>query len=266
MPSYHSSKHHSNSFVSSPTWSLNTLTSTTASSGSGGGLPVTPGLSPVSLLSPLGSARSVSMHSGHGHAYAYASQMPSTPGAPHMGTVPLPLQHPQHSLPTPPVSPERSRYTLSELLVYTGNRPPAKLNYNAVQPPSSTCLHPSSNPNALNEPAISTRAPHLLLDIPGISGGHFYASSTHGAGHSVTVREVLQALHVRLSERASQGDYNHLPSENHRRAASASYSQRNRAMPDPAGLRRFDLLGGRTTFAGLQRAANGADVWHVCFI
>src|SRR5580658_5334387 len=89
MPSSHSSKHHSSSFVSSPTWSLNTLTSTTASSGSGG-LPVTPGLSPVSLPSPPGSARSVSMHSGHGHAYAYASQMPSTPGAPHMGTVPLP--------------------------------------------------------------------------------------------------------------------------------------------------------------------------------
>lgn len=155
---------------------------------------------------------------------------------------------------------------MSELLVYTGHRPPAKLNYNAVQPPSSTCLHPSSNPNALNEPAISTRAPHLLLDIPGISGGHFYASTTRGAGHSVTVREVLHALHVKLSERASQGDYNHLPSENHKRAATASYSQRNRAMPDPAGLRRFDLLGGRTTFAGLQRAANGADVWHVCFI
>jgi hypothetical protein len=155
---------------------------------------------------------------------------------------------------------------LSELLVYNGHRPPANLNYNAVQPPSSTCLHPSSNPNALNEPAVSTRAPHLVLDIPGISGGHFYASSTRGAGHSVTVREVLQALHVKLSERASQGDFNHLPSENHKRAASASYSQRNRAMPDPAGLRRFDLLGGRTTFAGLQRAANGADVWHVCFI
>lgn len=82
----------------------------------------------------------------------------------------------------------------------------------------------------------------------------------------MTVREVLHALHAKLSERASQGDYNHLPSENHRRAATASYSQRNRAMPDPAGLRRFDLLGGHTTFAGLQRAANGTDVWHVFFI
>ena len=82
----------------------------------------------------------------------------------------------------------------------------------------------------------------------------------------MTVREVLHALHVKLSERASQGDYNQLPSENHRRAATASYGQRNRAMPDPAGLRRFDLLGGHTTFAGLQRAANGADVWHVFFI
>src|SRR5258708_32569421 len=91
MPSSHSSTHHSNSFVSSPTWSLNTLTGTT-SSGSGGGLPVTPVLSPVSLPSPPGSARSVSMHSGHGYAYSYASQFPLTPGAPHMGTVPLPTQ------------------------------------------------------------------------------------------------------------------------------------------------------------------------------
>lgn len=98
MPS-HSSQHHSNSFVSSPTWSLNTLTGTTASSGSGGGLPVTPGLSPVSLPSPPGSARSVSMHSGHGHGHAYASHAPSTPGAPHMGTVPLPppFQHSQRA-------------------------------------------------------------------------------------------------------------------------------------------------------------------------
>lgn len=118
----------------------------------------------------------------------------------------------------------------------------------------------------MNEPAISTGATHLLIEIPGISGGHFYASSARGNGHAVTVREVLNALHVKLSERASQTDYSQLPSENHKRAASSSFSQRNRAMPDPAGLRRFDLLGGRTTFAGLQRAANGADVWHVCFI
>lgn len=155
---------------------------------------------------------------------------------------------------------------MSELLVYIGHRPPAKLNFNAVQPPSTACLHPSCNPNAMNEPAISTRATHLLLEIPGISGGHFYASSTRGNGHAVTVREVLQALHVKLSEQASQVDYNQLPTENHKRAASSSFNQRNRAMPDPVGLRRFDLLGGCTTFAGLQRAANGADVWHVCFI
>jgi hypothetical protein len=118
----------------------------------------------------------------------------------------------------------------------------------------------------MNEPAISTRAPRLLLEIPGISGGPFYASSARGDGHGVTVREVLHAIYVKLSERASQTEYNQLPTENHKRAASSSFSQRNRAMPDPAGLRRFDLLGGRTTFAGLQRAANGADVWHVCFI
>lgn len=82
----------------------------------------------------------------------------------------------------------------------------------------------------------------------------------------MTVREVLNALHAKMSERASQEDFNRLPSENHRRAASASFSQRNRVAPDPTGLRRFDLLGGRTTFAGLQRAPNGADVWQVCFI
>jgi uncharacterized protein (DUF433 family) len=116
----------------------------------------------------------------------------------------------------------------------------------------------------MNEPAISTHAPSLILEIPGVSGGYFYASGTRG--HAVTVRDVLQAVHAKLSECASQTDYNQLPSENHRRAASSSFSQRNRVTPDPAGLRRFDLLGGRTTFAGLQRAANGADVWHVRFI
>src|SRR5216683_7601240 len=91
MPSSHSSRHHPPSYVSSPPWSLNTLTGTTASGG--GGLPVTPVLSPVSLPSPLGSTRSTSTHSGH--AYAYASEFTSTPSAPHMGTVPLPplLQH-----------------------------------------------------------------------------------------------------------------------------------------------------------------------------
>jgi uncharacterized protein (DUF433 family) len=118
----------------------------------------------------------------------------------------------------------------------------------------------------MNEPAISTRAPCLVLEVPGVSGGRFYASSARGPGHAVTVRDVLNALHAKLSERASQEDYNRLPSENHRRAASSSFGQRNRAVPDPAGLRRFDLLGGRTTFAGLHGAANGADVWHVCFI
>lgn len=114
MPSSHSSKHHLNSFVSSPTWSLNTLTGTTVSSGSGG-LPVTPGMSPVSLPSPPGSARSVSMHSGQGHAYAYASQTPSTPGAPHMGTVPLP-QHLQCAHITLPFFPIILLQQLSDLL------------------------------------------------------------------------------------------------------------------------------------------------------
>ncbi|KAI9511048.1 hypothetical protein F5148DRAFT_1174272 [Russula earlei] len=261
MASHSSKHHHSPSFVSSPPWSLNTLTGTTASGS--GGLPVTPVLSPVSLPSPPGSARSTSTYSGHTHVYA--PPFPSTPGAPHMGTVPLPPHlHHQHSLPTPPVSPERSRYAvLSELLVYTGHRP-AQLSFNVVQPPSAARLHPACSPNAMNEPAISTHAPFLLLEVPGVSGGSFYASSARG--HAVTVGEVLHALHAKLSERASQTDYNQLPTENHRRAASSSFSQRNRAVPDPAGLRRFDLLGGRTTFSGLQRAANGADVWHVYFI
>jgi hypothetical protein len=116
----------------------------------------------------------------------------------------------------------------------------------------------------MNEPAISTQAPNLVLEIPGVSGGYFYASGVHG--HAVTVRDVLHAVHVKLSERASQADFNQLPSENHRRAASSSFNHRNRVAPDPAGLRRIDLLGGCTTFAGLQRAANGADVWHVRFI
>ena len=170
-------------------------------------------------------------------------------------------------LPTPPVSPERSRYAavLSELLVYTGHRP-AKLNYNVVQPPSAACLHPSCNPNMLHEPAISTRAPCLVLEIPGVSGGAFYASSSSGGSGAVSVREVLYALHAKLSERAGQADFNQLPSDAHRRAASASFSRRNAVAPDPAGLRRSDLLGGRTTFAGLQRAANGADIWLVHFI
>ncbi|KAF8267208.1 hypothetical protein EI94DRAFT_1701178 [Lactarius quietus] len=254
-----SSKHHASSYASSPAWSLNTLTGTSVSGGSGAS-PVTPVLIPVGLPSPPGSASRSA-----GTQYAYASQFPTTPGAPHMNTVPLPGL--QHALPTPPVSPERSRYAavLHELLVYTGHRP-AKLNYNVVQPPSAACLHPSCNPNMLNEPAISTRAACLVLEIPGVSGGAFYASSPAGSSGALSVREVLYALNAKLSERAGQADFNHLPSDSHRRAASASFSRRNAVAPDPAGLRRCDLLGGRTTFAGLQRAANGADVWIVHFI
>ncbi|KAI0266249.1 hypothetical protein BC834DRAFT_969731 [Gloeopeniophorella convolvens] len=256
MSSSRSSKHYTPSYASSPAWSMNTLTGTTASSGSVP-QPRTPAMNTVSLPTPPGSARSAATYSG----YPYASQMPSTPGAPHMGTVPLPAIQ-SHALPTPPVSPETSRLAmLSELLVYTGHRS-AKLNFNAVHPPSSSCLHPSCNPNTINEPAISTHAPCLVLEIPGLM--RFYAQSARG--HAVTVREVLHAIHATLSERASQTDYTRLPSENHRQAASASFAQRNKITPDPAGLRRFDLLGGRTTFAGLQRAATGEDVWFVRFI
>src|SRR5882762_4707767 len=128
-----SSKRHSPSYVSSPAWSLNTLTGTSVS-GASGGLPVTPVLSPVGLPTPPGSASRSST------SYTYA-QFPMTPGAPHMGTVPLPssqctpppllpLRPAKKTffyidvLPTPPVSPERSRYAavLHELLVYTGHR------------------------------------------------------------------------------------------------------------------------------------------------
>ena len=76
----------------------------------------------------------------------------------------------------------------------------------------------------------------------------------------MSVREVLYALYAKLSERAGQTDFNCLPSDSNRRAASASFSRRNAVAPDPAGLRRSDFLGGRTTFAGLQRVSNGADV------
>ena len=274
MSSSRSSKHYTPSYTSSPPWSLNTLTGTSVSGGNGAH-PVTPVLNPVGLPTPPGSASR--------SQYTYASQFPTTPGAPHMNTVPLPglqraypfppvllsfylfIPFSPDALPTPPVSPERSRYAavLHELLVYTGHRP-TKLNYNVVQPPSAACLHPSCNPNMLNEPAISTRAPCLVIEIPGVSGGAFYASSA-SAG-PVSVREVLYALHAKLSERASQADFNHLPTDAHRRAASASFSRRNAVAPDPAGLRRSDLLGGRTTFAGLQHAANGAEIWVVQFI
>jgi hypothetical protein len=87
----------------------------------------------------------------------------------------------------------------------------------------------------LNEPAISTRAPCLVLEIPGVSGGAFYASSTSNGG-AMSVREVLYTLHTKLSERAGQADFNQLPSDSHRRAASASFNRRNTVAHDPAGL------------------------------
>ncbi|KAH9991910.1 hypothetical protein BJV77DRAFT_962581 [Russula vinacea] len=219
MPSSHS-KHHPNSFMSSPTWSLNTLTGTTASGS--GGPPVTPVMSP-DLLDR--SRRTLGTGTGT-----------------HMRM----LMDPRRLVRRIWALSLYPNFSNVNSILCPHRPPPAKLNFNAVQPPSTACLHPSCNPNAMNEPAISTRATHLLLEIPGISG-------------ATSMPRARAAM-------ASQVDYNQLPTENHKRAASSSFNQRNRAMPDPVGLRRFDLLGGCTTFAGLQRAANGADVWHVCFI
>jgi hypothetical protein len=81
MLSSHSSKNHSNSFVSSPTWSLHTPTGTTASSNSGGRLPVIRSLA-WRVCYPPGSARSVLTHSWYDHTYEYVSQILLTAGVP----------------------------------------------------------------------------------------------------------------------------------------------------------------------------------------
>ncbi|KAI0290153.1 hypothetical protein BC826DRAFT_1157052 [Russula brevipes] len=226
MPSSHShshSKHHASSFASSPAWSLNSLTGTTASVG--GGLPVTPVLSPVGIAPRVRVRARVSSASLDAGFSAH--------------TAPTGL----HGPPARPIELQRRATAVR-----------------GVPPPG---VPPQRTERARD---LDACAPHRARG-PGYLGGRFYAASAHGGAHAVTVREVLHALHAKLSERASQAEYNQLPSENHRRAASSSFGLRNRAAPDPAGLRRFDLLGGRTTFAGLQRAAaNGAEVWHVCFI
>ncbi|ETW77727.1 hypothetical protein HETIRDRAFT_453867 [Heterobasidion irregulare TC 32-1] len=260
MSSHKSYAASNTTYVPTPHWSPNNLTGTTLTSG----LPAVPyqqsaannetgyrgpypgsvGLTSASPASSTGSPRSL-----ESYATAYSMSVPSTPGAPYMHTVPLPLVSGSYGLPTPPNSPQtRPHPKLDQTLTYNTHSP---YNFDVSYAPSGDLL-------ALRQSALQPATARMVLTVPGI--WTFEAANPRG----VTVADVISAISQHLCARAT----GHEP-EYHSRAGQPdvvrAYARRT-AHARGDGLRRVDLLMSHTRFAGLSRARDGSDSWIVHFV
>ncbi|THH06420.1 hypothetical protein EW146_g9613 [Bondarzewia mesenterica] len=249
-------------YISSPQWSLNNLTGTTASSTlppvavarfmpPGPSTPVTAGVTRAPYPPSAGLLPSPASSAGSpGTLHSTYSSVPSTPGAPYMYSVPLPSVPGQYGLPTPPTSPHHypSRALLDRHLMYD---PSAPLNFNVVNPPTQGLM-------MLRQAASQPSVPKLVLMVQGLSWS-FEVSNPYG----LSVSDVLSAIYHNLHYPTNGQDY-----EQNRHAQSSAgraFQRRATAAPND-GLRRVDFLGSRTRFAGLSKASDGTDRWTVHFV
>ncbi|TFK23775.1 hypothetical protein FA15DRAFT_694849 [Coprinopsis marcescibilis] len=137
-----------------------------------------------------------------------------------------------------------------------GSSRPA-ISYNLLDAPSTATAHmePATNPPL---PSIILQAHHLPWHIRIIATRRTY----------VTVWDVLEQLYSTLRSYLTQPEYEAMRHSERERATSA-YEQRYRRFRSrteyntekAGGMRRVDLLFGRTTFYGLSKPQQGYDVW-----
>ncbi|EIM89185.1 uncharacterized protein STEHIDRAFT_167070 [Stereum hirsutum FP-91666 SS1] len=246
MSSYHSAKNSNSpaSYVSSPAWSLNSLTGTTGSQA-----PTTPVMSSIGLPPTPPSAYADSLHG----SYNYSSAPCTPPSAPRMRSVPLPpVASGNYGLPTPPTSPQRPGVPLAHPLLVASSQPP--IYFDLKRPPTELRLAPQT----LNEPASHPPSSYITLVIPGLIWTIEIPSA-----RTVTVNDILRALYEKLQRPADRREYD-AHSQPVQQIASSTFAARRRTSGD--GLKRIDFLGPKTRFAGMSRIQDGSDRWVVHFV
>lgn len=143
------------------------------------------------------------------------------------------------------------------------------INYDVMDHPSSVLDHHHHriSSRVFTEPAstpplrkLSIMSEHLPWTI----------SVSASNGSYVTVGDVLDGVYRALQKNITPADYNSLSSHDGRRATRA-YEQRYRRhrsnqayeLEKRGGMKRVDLLMGRTKFWGLAMTSHGSDMWHL---
>ncbi|TFY65825.1 hypothetical protein EVG20_g5267 [Dentipellis fragilis] len=171
------------SYVSSPAWSVNSLSSSSSASS----VPNTcgaPYMGSVGLPGTPGSNMSGSNYP--------ASNLPApmTPGAPYMNTVPLP------NLQAPSTYPQATPQLLLNPLLANSQG----MRFDVSQPPTSARL---SSSNDWRAPATRPSISHMVLTMPGQSAFSFEVVDPNG----ITVGNVVEAICYNLQRNMSDDEF-----------------------------------------------------------
>ncbi|KAF9257292.1 hypothetical protein L218DRAFT_948111 [Marasmius fiardii PR-910] len=203
-----------------------------------------------------------------------SSSLPDSDGpiTPPSYLVPLPGQsyHHRSYAPPPPPKPKPAMQPIRAhpLLKYSDSHQPS-LNFDVTLGLSALTARYRPLPTpVLSEPAVSPPVSSLLLKtdllpwtIP------VYASSN---GYFVTVRDVLDGIHMGLRRNVSHDEWNSIPSRKDQLRVKEAYERRYSRIPDyqllreekQGGVRRVDYLCRRTRFMGVVPSKR-SGVWEI---
>lgn len=126
-------------------------------------------------------------------------------------------------------------------------------------------------PDTLSEPATSPPLGSLLITHPNLKWNVEILPSDHEPGAFVTVNDVLVSLYRELRLAIHPLEYAELPEGEVRSAVDAAYYTRCGRVRDPQirmleekkGIKKIDLLMGRSRFLGLSGTHTSPDVWEL---
>lgn len=154
------------------------------------------------------------------------------------------------------------------LLAYTPYTDPA-LPYDLSWPFSESDIHIPEHVFA--EPATSPPLPSIIIFHPVLKFEIEVLPSAPIPGSYVSVIDVLTRLYRDLRLAVHPIEYDELPDEEVRKMVDLAYYTRCGRIRDPAersheerkGLKKIDLLMGRTRFLGLAGTLHAPDVWEL---
>jgi len=160
------------------------------------------------------------------------------------------------------------------LLAYTPYSEPALVWDLSHPPPYSSIMDmhaPQIPTQALAEPATSPPLPSLFITHPSLKWNVEVLPQESIPGAFVCVGDVVDTLYRELRHPIHPIEYAEVSEGEMRSAVDATYYQRcgrianfeARKMEEQKGIKRIDLLVGRTRFMGLSGTLSGPDIWEL---
>ncbi|KAF8999118.1 hypothetical protein BDQ17DRAFT_1361375 [Cyathus striatus] len=143
------------------------------------------------------------------------------------------------------------------------------INYDMRNPPHNVRYHFHSRDSyQLNEAATDPPLETLFISSPDLPT-HIAVSSSKG--RYVTVLDVLEETYRYLRNNISEKEYYSIPDEHDRQMAANAFRTRYSRFLDQRvsqeekrkGMKKIDLLKGRSIFSGLSATKYGSSVWKL---